>query len=251
MTCACGALICYICRKVQSAVFKGLQIFFQVLYFQDITGEGYKHFCQTPHCNHKQCGRFHLVFPHLAFITVFSSEKCSLFTDTVEDDRRAMYEAGLTALKDQVIHINLADCVFQLICLFCLVFCNQPQNNNTSSASSSSSTAAPTAAQLDINKLLEGGDIKNKVKPAAPAAMPMAAPFGGFGGFPFPGGGGGFPGGGLGRGYPFGQAMPFGFGAPPPPAGHQMLVQNLAPAYPAEALYARAPRVNNNRRRRR
>ena len=40
---------------------------------------GYTHFCQTPHCQHKGCG------------------KCPLFTDPIEDDRRAMLEAGKAA----------------------------------------------------------------------------------------------------------------------------------------------------------
>ena len=58
MTCTCDANMCYICRA-------------------DITVEKYNHFCQTPHCTHETCG------------------KCKLFTDTVEDDRLAMRDAGL------------------------------------------------------------------------------------------------------------------------------------------------------------
>eukprot|EP01041_Mallomonas_annulata_P003427 gene3427-6798_t len=58
MTCACGAFMCYICQ-------------------QDLSKVGYAHFCQTPHCTHKECG------------------KCVLYSNSVEDDRRAMYEAGL------------------------------------------------------------------------------------------------------------------------------------------------------------
>ena len=58
MTCTCNAKMCYICRK-------------------DISVEQYNHFCQTPLCTHKTCG------------------KCKLFTDTVEDDRLAMRDAGL------------------------------------------------------------------------------------------------------------------------------------------------------------
>ncbi len=57
MTCTCGALMCYICRA-------------------DITTIGYGHFCQTPCCTHKEC------------------KKCILFTNSVEDDRLAMQEAG-------------------------------------------------------------------------------------------------------------------------------------------------------------
>eukprot|EP01035_Chromulina_nebulosa_P017698 gene17698-23288_t len=62
MSCSCGTKICYICRE-------------------DITKPQYSHFCQTAHCKHEKCG------------------KCKLFTDSVEDDRLAMYEAGLKALK--------------------------------------------------------------------------------------------------------------------------------------------------------
>ena len=57
MTCTCDAKMCYICRA-------------------DITEELYTHFCQTPLCTHETCG------------------KCKLFTDTVEDDRLAMRDAG-------------------------------------------------------------------------------------------------------------------------------------------------------------
>ncbi len=63
MTCSCGTLICYICRK-------------------DITKDGYKHFCQIPHCDHKKCGQ------------------CLLYTNSIEDDRRAMLDAGLKTLKE-------------------------------------------------------------------------------------------------------------------------------------------------------
>ena len=62
MACVCGCFICYICRA-------------------DITKEKYAHFCQTPHCTHETCG------------------KCVLFTDSVTDDRKAMYEAGLNTTK--------------------------------------------------------------------------------------------------------------------------------------------------------
>ena len=63
MSCTCGAKICYICRK-------------------DITKEGYQHFCQRAHCGHKKCG------------------KCVLYTDSNEDDRLAMREAGLKAAAE-------------------------------------------------------------------------------------------------------------------------------------------------------
>ena len=62
MTCSCGAYMCYVCRK-------------------PITNEMYKHFCQLPHCNHKTCGN------------------CKLFSNSVEDDRLAMLEAGMTVVN--------------------------------------------------------------------------------------------------------------------------------------------------------
>lgn len=62
MVCSCGAILCYVCRV-------------------DISKVKYAHFCQTAHCDHKSC------------------KKCKLFSDSNEDDRIAMYEAGLTALN--------------------------------------------------------------------------------------------------------------------------------------------------------
>jgi TRIAD3 protein (E3 ubiquitin-protein ligase RNF216) len=62
MTCTCGAFLCYTCRA-------------------DITKIGYAHFCQTPLCGHKSC------------------KKCRLHTNSSEDDRLAMYEAGLKTLE--------------------------------------------------------------------------------------------------------------------------------------------------------
>ena len=70
MKCSCGSHICYVCRA-------------------DISKLSYKHFCQTPHCNHKNCN------------------KCRLFTDTLEDDRIAMKEAGLTALQQMELVNNV------------------------------------------------------------------------------------------------------------------------------------------------
>ena len=64
MTCACGTLVCYICRE---PIAKNV---------------GYKHFCQTPHCTHKKC------------------KGCPLFSNADEDDKRAMREAGLQAAED-------------------------------------------------------------------------------------------------------------------------------------------------------
>ena len=62
MTCACLSIICYVCRgKVEATV-------------------GYKHFCQIPNCTHGSC------------------ERCPLFTNSVEDDRQAMKEAGIKAM---------------------------------------------------------------------------------------------------------------------------------------------------------
>ena len=56
MSCACGTLTCYICRKeVKKEV-------------------GYKHFCQKPHCRH----------------TDGLCNGCPLFSNSAEDDRLAM-----------------------------------------------------------------------------------------------------------------------------------------------------------------
>jgi hypothetical protein len=42
----------------------------------------YSHFCQTPHCNHKE-----------------TCNKCPLYTNAEEDDVRAMREAGFAAAE--------------------------------------------------------------------------------------------------------------------------------------------------------
>ena len=59
---SCKTLSCYICREALDSK------------------EPYKHFCRTPHCQHKSCG------------------KCVLFTDAKEDDRRARREVAQAAL---------------------------------------------------------------------------------------------------------------------------------------------------------
>ena len=61
MTCACGMKMCYVCRKPLNKQ------------------NPYGHFCQTPHCDHKTCG------------------KCRLYTNDEEDDAQAMREAGIAA----------------------------------------------------------------------------------------------------------------------------------------------------------
>jgi len=61
ITCSCGAKICYVCRAPIN---------------------GYEHFCQKPHCDHKSCG------------------KCRLYTNDAEDDKRAMREAGITTADE-------------------------------------------------------------------------------------------------------------------------------------------------------
>ena len=117
MTCTCGAFMCYCCRK-------------------DVSKEMYKHFCQTPHCDHKSCNM------------------CLLYTDSIEDDRRAMQEAGL-AVKSRI-----------------------------DAEGSGGSDAA-----IEIDKLLEGGKlVPKKVNPPPPA--PAARLVRGLGFDPFDGGGG-------------------------------------------------------------
>jgi len=56
--CGCGTFVCYICRQAI---------------------KNYSHFCQAPHCTHKDCN------------------KCALWTKAEEDDLPAMREAGLEA----------------------------------------------------------------------------------------------------------------------------------------------------------
>eukprot|EP01029_Cantina_marsupialis_P000750 TRINITY_DN10554_c0_g1_i1.p1 TRINITY_DN10554_c0_g1~~TRINITY_DN10554_c0_g1_i1.p1 ORF type:complete len:576 (+),score=166.90 TRINITY_DN10554_c0_g1_i1:138-1865(+) len=63
MTCTCGAIMCYICRKKIA---------------------GYDHFCRVAHCKHKTCG------------------KCRLFTNTLEDDRLAVAETARLAKEEFV-----------------------------------------------------------------------------------------------------------------------------------------------------
>ncbi len=63
MVCTCNTFLCYICKK-------------------DITKQGYSHFCQTAHCDHKSCG------------------KCKLFTNTIEDDRQAMLDAAIKKMEE-------------------------------------------------------------------------------------------------------------------------------------------------------
>eukprot|EP00536_Pseudo-nitzschia_multiseries_P002136 jgi/Psemu1/251358/estExt_Genewise1Plus.C_280109 len=64
MSCPCGMKICYVCRMPLGK------------------GNPYKHFCQTPFCDHKSCG------------------KCKLYSDDKEDDAQAMREAGIAAKEE-------------------------------------------------------------------------------------------------------------------------------------------------------
>lgn len=64
MTCpTCRKFICYICRS------------------EIPVSVGYQHFCQTPHCQHKNC------------------KKCPLYSNAEEDDLRASREAGLKTVQ--------------------------------------------------------------------------------------------------------------------------------------------------------
>ena len=71
MSCACGTTSCYMCREQLDRTV------------------GYKHFCQTPHCNHESCG------------------KCPLFTNSIEDDRLAMREAGIKAQRENSVGLAI------------------------------------------------------------------------------------------------------------------------------------------------
>jgi hypothetical protein len=93
MTCSvCQSHMCYICRAPIT------------------TAMGYAHFCQTPFCTHQGCN------------------KCPLYTDPIEDDRRAMRAAALQA--------KLAQDTIQ-----------------ASSSSSSSSSSAPPPPALRFTPL--------------------------------------------------------------------------------------------------
>ena len=112
---------------------------------QDITKTGYNHFCRLPHCNHKSCGN------------------CVLFTNTEEDDRLAMRDAGIKAIEEV-------------------------------KASENGDAELP---QVDIDKLLEGGakrprvdnapqfnvfqQLPNLAHNALHGFQLNGAPFGGFG----------------------------------------------------------------------
>jgi hypothetical protein len=76
--CSCGILICYLCK-------------------QNIANDGYDHFCNRRGCNHSTCN------------------KCGLYTNTDDDDRIAMRQAGLEAsLQNRDAKIGI-DQILQLI----------------------------------------------------------------------------------------------------------------------------------------
>ena len=104
MSCKCGKKICYLCRK-------------------DITKIGYQHFCNVPHCKHKSCGN------------------CVLFTNSVDDDRLAMYDAGLKTMEKEKAALATAD----------ITSANDIEADNDKTL-------------LDLNDLLEGGAIKKPTK---------------------------------------------------------------------------------------
>jgi hypothetical protein len=56
---------------------------------EDLSHTGYAHFCSNFNCDHKTCN------------------KCKLYTNSVEDDRVAMRDAGLMALQ-----VNTKGCSF-------------------------------------------------------------------------------------------------------------------------------------------
>lgn len=66
MTCpTCQSYICYVCREL---IPKNV---------------GYTHFCQVPHCKHDE-----------------NCNKCPLYSNSGEDDKRAAKEAGLKVIKE-------------------------------------------------------------------------------------------------------------------------------------------------------
>lgn len=71
MTCACGAYVCYVCRK------------------EIPKNVAYAHFCQKPHCNHKSCG------------------KCALYADVEKEDAKRVKEAAKKAAKKQKTSVDV------------------------------------------------------------------------------------------------------------------------------------------------
>lgn len=73
ITCGCGTKVCYLCQaKIKD----------------------YSHFCQTPHCDHKE-----------------KCKKCPLYTNAEEDDKRAMRAAGFAAaekVKENIVGTEVA-----------------------------------------------------------------------------------------------------------------------------------------------
>ncbi len=68
---ACGAYVCYVCRKeIPKSV-------------------AYAHFCQTPHCNHKSCG------------------KCALYADVRKEDEKRVKDAAKKAAKKQKTDVDV------------------------------------------------------------------------------------------------------------------------------------------------
>lgn len=68
---ACGAYVCYVCRK------------------EIPKNVAYAHFCQTPHCNHKNCG------------------KCALYADVTSEDEKRVKEAAKMAAKKQKTDVDV------------------------------------------------------------------------------------------------------------------------------------------------
>lgn len=64
--------MCYVCRKeIPKSV-------------------AYAHFCQTPHCNHKSCG------------------KCALYADVRKEDEKRVKDAAKKAAKKQKTNVDVA-----------------------------------------------------------------------------------------------------------------------------------------------
>ena len=63
--------MCYVCRK------------------EIPKNVAYAHFCQTPHCNHKSCG------------------KCALYADVRKEDEKRVKEAAKKAAKKQKTDVDV------------------------------------------------------------------------------------------------------------------------------------------------
>jgi len=123
MTCSCQTWSCYICRAL---IPKSV---------------GYKHFCQKPHCDHKNCNL------------------CPLYSNAAEDDLRAAKEAGEKA-ANEVLQESHA---------------KKGEDDENESAKKGGKEV-----RVDVNALLKNADVPSlgngqRAQAPLPPGMPVAA----------------------------------------------------------------------------